>query len=374
MTSHTIYSHFRNRDLDDLSTKDDEESAAQNCYMQRRPPPRFVPASNSTRTTISRDDTTLGTDIANWYRSLAKPRSKCKKQKINEPPYKEGISEATTEKVRSERNEENSPIEDAIGSESSRILPPSLAEIITRDPPPLPTERRYCPPTWLAIGPGNKGFKMLESRGWSEGEPLGLHFPRCPRSPPESPSRDVLQVSSRKNGATLAEEYLEVSCDDLHESIKHGATDLSKSETCQTPVCNEINDHQPDIQQSCRLDQPSQSRTALITPIPIVLKSDRLGIGLKAKAVGPYKTSQKRVTHGAAALAANAEASEERRKLSDRFGHGRRGYAKQQLMKEKERKILQCKPRQVFLPAPVTDSHFTVCTYILSHCTISLLI
>jgi hypothetical protein len=79
-------------------------------------------------------------------------------------------------------------------------------------------------------------------------------------------------------------------------------------------------------------------RKALLTPIATVLKSDRLGIGLKAKTVGPYKASQKRVTHNAAALAAHIRNAEEQRKKRMEVGRGRGGFEKLNKREETKRK------------------------------------
>jgi len=84
-------------------------------------------------------------------------------------------------------------------------------------------------------------------------------------------------------------------------------------------------------------ESTSHNRTALVTPLPTILKSDRLGIGLKAKTVGPYKASQKRVTHNAAALAAHIKAAEEMKRQKKKLGHGRRGLARQHKQQVKER-------------------------------------
>ena len=54
--------------------------------------------------------------------------------------------------------------------------------------------------------------------------------------------------------------------------------------------------------------------TVLLSPLSTVLKSDRLGIGLKAKTEGPYRSSVKHVTPTAAALAAPAKVSEDLRR------------------------------------------------------------
>jgi hypothetical protein len=48
-------------------------------------------------------------------------------------------------------------------------------------------------------------------------------------------------------------------------------------------------------------DDPRAAQTVLLTPLTTILKSDRLGIGLKAKTEGPYRSSVKRVKRSAAA-------------------------------------------------------------------------
>jgi hypothetical protein len=89
---------------------------------------------------------------------------------------------------------------------------------------------------------------------------------------------------------------------------------------------------------------PSDTRaepTVLLTPLPTVLKSDRLGIGLKAKTEGPYRSSVKRVTPNAAALAAHAKASEDLRRTQYRFGKGWRAYARaEHLERERRQKMM----------------------------------
>ena len=84
-------------------------------------------------------------------------------------------------------------------------------------------------------------------------------------------------------------------------------------------------------------DDPRATQTALLTPLPTVLKSDRLGIGLKAKTEGPYRSSVKRVTHNAAALAAHVKAAEDRRRAQRLLGKGRRAFARADRL-ERERR------------------------------------
>jgi hypothetical protein len=88
---------------------------------------------------------------------------------------------------------------------------------------------------------------------------------------------------------------------------------------------------------ACEAADP-HSQKSLLTPIATILKSDRLGIGLKAKTEGPYKQSKKRITHNQAALASHIRAAEELRRKKAEVGRGRRGFAKVRKREEKERK------------------------------------
>lgn len=84
-------------------------------------------------------------------------------------------------------------------------------------------------------------------------------------------------------------------------------------------------------------DDPRAAQTALLTPLPTIHKTDRLGIGLKAKTEGPHRSSVKRVTHNAAALAAHVKAAEDRRRTQRLLGRGRRAFARADRL-ERERR------------------------------------
>lgn len=84
-------------------------------------------------------------------------------------------------------------------------------------------------------------------------------------------------------------------------------------------------------------NDPRAAQTALLTPLPTIHKTDRLGIGLKAKTEGPYRSSVKRVTHNAAALAAHVKAAEDRRRTQRLLGKGRRAFARADRL-ERERR------------------------------------
>ena len=202
---------------------------------------------------------------------------------------------------------------------------------------------------------------MLQKSGWSEGEPLGPYFPRMQgviaqeRQPVAGPSN----LGKRKGLVeTRSTEIAIEGCDDIVEIKKEQVIDLtlsdeegvsSSDEDTSDEYAMELDDeasrspNSPSADPSSRFSSPwgeGHGGKALLTPLPTVLKSDRLGIGLKAKTVGPYKTSQKRVTHNAAALAAHAKANEEKKMFKQKVGRGSRGFARAAKREGEKRKNL----------------------------------
>ncbi|GLB38392.1 hypothetical protein LshimejAT787_0502570 [Lyophyllum shimeji] len=329
------------------------------------PPPRFVPATvtapdwDSGNAVASSSAVTLDAsptqDVSSWYRSLT---SKSRSQTPNMPrpalrsPRQESGPTAllpSDTKPVEKKNKNNWFIMNAIRSDTApqptRTSSPTLADIIARDPPPLPNERRFKPPVWLEIGPSNKGFAMLQRSGWSEGEPLG---PDVVRQRTTTPHADDMILSGKKREASVKQETLEVNVaghDDVAELRQVDVIDLTLSDSDEDDLQGSRS-----AEDKAKLDPPvtaptdgsqdPHGRTALLTPIATVLKSDRLGIGLKAKTVGPYKASQKRITHNAAAMAAHIKAAEESRRRKQLYGRGRRGFTLQRRKEEADRKGL----------------------------------
>ncbi|KAG9315782.1 hypothetical protein JVU11DRAFT_3431 [Chiua virens] len=216
------------------------------------------------------------------------------------------------------------------GGSGPSAAAPSLADLLARDPPPLPGQSRYTPPVWLHIGPSNKGFGMLQRSGWQEGEGLGAH------------------VARRGNAASSTTASPPVKVEDHGERIDqaHAVIDLTRSDS-------EVSEDEDVFEEDAVRSDPAETEAAtnangdtsashmpksLLTPLPTVLKADRLGIGLKAKTEGPYKQSKKRVTHNAAALAAHIRAAEEMRRKQAEAGRGRRGFSKAHKREEDRRK------------------------------------
>ena len=240
--------------------------------------------------------------------------------------------------------------------------PPTLADILARDPPPNKSQEVYTPPTWIMLPPSNPGFRMLQKSGWSEGEPLGPYFAR--RQGVVQPERQpVAGPSNLRRRETIPDtRTMEIKIegyDDIVEIKKEQIIDLTVSDDEESAWSNDgyISDEaameldDETLQLSNGSLNPTSARPlpprgeghggkALLTPLPTVLKSDRLGIGLKAKTVGPYKASQKRVTHNAAALTAHVKANEERKLFKQKVGRGSRGFARAEKRDREKRKGL----------------------------------
>lgn len=234
--------------------------------------------------------------------------------------------------------------------------PPTLPDILAREPPPLPSEPKFSPPVWVEIGPSNKGFTMLQKGGWNEGEALGIGARRRP--PTSTGAGGSVTTNKGKEKAVTTDGVVDRASrivkrdfrDSLGDVKKEGAAiiDLTLSDSEESSEGEEDVKAEELVELSQRTEYPSMEgdtedisahgRKALLTPIATVLKLDRLGIGLKAKTEGPYKASVKRVTHNAASLAAHARAAEEARRRREIFGRGRRGYERQKRKEEERRR------------------------------------
>ncbi|KAH7911723.1 hypothetical protein BJ138DRAFT_1062556, partial [Hygrophoropsis aurantiaca] len=263
-------------------------------------------------------------DLANWYRSLTagSNRSGTPSQDVSllsQTPSSVPICQHKRYGEAITKN--NWFIKRALQSEppsAPKTLTPSLADILARDPPPLPSEARYIPPVWLAIGPSNRGFNMLQKSGWNEGEGLGAHIY-------VSPEHDQYKPQNLGTNELRKVDIIDLTLSDTSDNEFDGDS-FPQAGPLFTQSSTSNSSHEPHAQKS------------LLTPLPTVLKSDRLGIGLKAKTEGPYKSSKKRVTHNAAALAAHIKSAEEARRDKTALGRGRRGFAKARKREEESRK------------------------------------
>ena len=374
--SHTIYSYYNPENREEVAihttqaadeTVDDSDAAwhTETSFPTRKllkSAPHFVPATrslNNWNAQGSQNNQTgantrlIENDTSSWYRSLTKGTSTSDRRVLTQfdmpgtsvgtPSTGADLPKLPPRRI-DERNKNNWFILRAIQSDSSLLssTPPpahTLADILARDPPPSPTEQKYSPPVWLALGPSNKGWAMLQKGGWREGEGLGSMIQRTSgRDEITFPKRSNTGVGSEANQAVIKREKREVNWEDDIEEVQYvDVIDLTLSDSEGVELKNEVsNDVQEIVDTGASFIAPSvSSQTALLTPIPTALKSDRLGIGLKAKTVGPHKASLKRVTHSAAAMAAHIRAAEQTRKKKTELGRGRRGFVTQE-KKERE--------------------------------------
>ena len=290
-------------------------------------------------------------EVAGWYRFLTRhaspavagPSSSPSAPRASTAPSQSTVLSTPTPtssvepaalvpRIRPDKN--NWFITRALRSEptSSPSTPaPTLADILAREPPPS-ADKAVKPPVFLALGPFNKGWGMLEQQGWVEGEGLGATAPRQADLRGAS-ARTVASMSGKRKGkevhrSLVKQEEREVALDSdgeitMIKKVEVVDLTLSDSDEDDSPV------YEPPPTSSIPIDSNGGAHSKpLLTPIATVLKSDRLGIGLKAKKVGPYKESKKRITHNQAALARHIREAEEMRRMKTLVGRGTRGFAR----------------------------------------------
>lgn len=172
----------------ELEARREWDLAAESSLSGKRVPkpfPQFVPAS-STYSELSRngDDNDasnlrVAADTAQWYRSMVSQST------VNHPEAKIHPDTKTThdsefkqrQTTHVEIDKKSGFSEGAMSEAEMQTASTSsvstLADMLARNPPP--SSGRFQPPVWLAIGPSNKGYAMLEQSGWTEGEGLGRH-------------------------------------------------------------------------------------------------------------------------------------------------------------------------------------------------------
>ncbi|KAF8627505.1 hypothetical protein AX17_006316 [Amanita inopinata Kibby_2008] len=399
--TYTIYSHYdpkhRERLLGETGQLDDAKEETEESwkteppkYRNLAPAPQFVAATvaydsydfvqpSSSRQKLEGIQDDIENETVNWYRSLRKclavtgaasaPQSYS--APASAPRTPSPSTTATQLNVVEKRDKNNWFIMNAVNAmkaiksepSSSRATPkppPTLADMLARDPPPKPHERQYVPPVWLEIGPSNRGFVMLQKSGWSEGEALGPDTVRRKRGikQEENVTADLFGEMRRRKGRQKERVKSPVTDTDvidltLSDSESEEVADLglanvaAADSSCvvqgktgpSTPTSLDVDQGEHEIKQVDE-DEPAYGRKALLTPLATVLKSDRLGIGLKAKKVGPYKASLKRVTHNAAALATHVKAAEEVQKRKKESGRGCRGFERQRRKEEMKRQMM----------------------------------
>lgn len=383
--THYIYSHYdpQQRELLERATGQVAETEepdpwqTESSFGARRRialAPRFVPAIVSydeinnmmgvPPAVPDRAEQEPSDDVSSWYRNITRSNSAPVEGQgsppsastlvdpsplADAPPVVSPITAGTSKSASRSKNDWF--ISRALRSEPPTARPSptqTLADLLSRDPPPSHREQPFVPPVFLTLGPTNKGFTMLQQSGWNEGEPLGAGVPR--RRYIDQQRKPSKNTKREEGFPMVKEEVQEVRLGDdgdISELRKVNVIDLTLSDTEDEREDMTVEETwDPDLHPPRTFTAPTSDNTAshnpraLITPLPTVLKSDRLGIGLKAKTVGPYKESKKRVTHNAAALAAHVRANEEMRRMKKLVGRGTKGFARLSKAESEQRRRL----------------------------------
>jgi len=182
---------------------------------------------------------------------------------------------------------------------------------------------------------------MLQRSGWNEGEGLGAHVAR----PAVNTMEDCMELSvrqsvSRTNLSSVKVEEMESGTPEVQQVIDLTQSDSDDESEDGFEALRNAVPRRPLPTQTPGASAAPHMQKSLLTPLPTVLKADRLGIGLKAKTEGPYKQSKKRVTYNAAALAVHIRAAEEMRRKKAEVGRGKRAFAKIRKREEDRRKLM----------------------------------
>lgn len=380
-TTHYIYSHYVPEEQEEVSPAEADEKdpwlTESTFGVNRRlaNPPRFVSATvrydqladdlvnsstvNSLSNTDGDDFALSAQNLSGWYRSLVgreekKPVLHSEQQKLITVPAPGVFS--TVVKV----DKNNWFIAKALASEnisrstSPHPPAPTLADILAREPPPDSHQERVVPPVFLTIGPTNKGFEMLQKSGWQEGEALGRTAARRGgigfRIEINEQQSDEAASLTQSDAVKQTREVL-IDCGEDVQEVRH--VDVIDLTSGVDSLDDDVEEALDELLTDTRITQEGPANDvslsealldhnpkALLTPLPTILKSDRLGIGLKAKRAGPYGESVKRVTHSQVAMTAHAKRAEEMRNLKVKVGRGRRGFERMQKKESQDRQAL----------------------------------
>ncbi|TFK52365.1 hypothetical protein OE88DRAFT_1394452 [Heliocybe sulcata] len=234
---------------------------------------------------------------------------------------------------------------------------PTLADILARNPPPDATstsvkERPFKPPVFLHLTPSNIGWRMLEQSGWREGEGLGANVKR----------RNVKVQGKRPEGDKLVEivdvdefveheerkghvvEVIDLTGDDDHvdtveEDVDH-VTEAGQDERDATLSGSDDEAEEAEEDEDEDSFEPDPTRTTLLTPLPTVLKADKLGIGLHHRRVRRKQAKKVTHKHTSEAMKDHIKRGEEIQRKQREVGRGRRGFEKIRRREEDERRRL----------------------------------
>ena len=385
LVCHTIVSRYTPQQRDPVKAVDEEdnawrtESAFGHTRLHSRPAPSFVPA------TLEYDEYGMpktsglvhpgpsnsndpSRDVSAWYQGLTgrlsanleKQPSKANPQHPSSTPPASQSSPTPDSSAQRSHLDSNPKRRNwftscpSQGTATHISKPSTLADLLSRNPPPLPSDPTFMPPVFLTIGPSNKGFSMLQRKGWQEGEGLGSgRVERKSKNTLDYPRKLEVAFQERNiKPQKLVSRLFDADLMPVLNDVKHEVVDLTLPDlvveqnssqniidlTLSDPDSGEddaVNEDTVDQHEDASC-QPTSHGTMLITPIATTLKADRLGIGLKA-ARHSRNVKAKAVTHTSAALAAHIRSGHQARIDRGRHGRGSRGFARARRKEERER-------------------------------------
>ncbi|EPQ54659.1 hypothetical protein GLOTRDRAFT_111365 [Gloeophyllum trabeum ATCC 11539] len=206
---------------------------------------------------------------------------------------------------------------------------------------------------------------MLEKGGWREGEGLGVNVRRVRRD-----GKEAGKEKEKQKEATVKEEELEViDVDEVVSSEGQKEAEIidltGDADGSQTEEEDGFDEFTGPVGRNTALDraedsdatlsdsesaeeeyeqdeefEPDPTRTTLLTPLPTVLKADKLGIGLHHRRVRRKKAKKVTHTRESEAMREHIRRGEEMRRKQKEVGRGRRGFERMRRREEDERRRL----------------------------------
>ncbi|KAG8808643.1 hypothetical protein FRC17_003857 [Serendipita sp. 399] len=377
LNAYTIYSDNRSGTLesqDETQSHDEDGMQKPDGERSHRIHIQFVPAKSGYddlgRPILGIDqsprDAKVSADggIGDWYMSLQRSqRKEPPPRRVSGTKSKDKALPVSSEGGLKEVSGPERPIQNnwfrpaSSVSLQERKQSSSLAEMLRREPPN--PENPLVPPVYYAIGPTNKGYEMLTKGGWEEGQPLGPAAASASASASSVQGvRYSRQVEKKEKWVTLygsMPKLLVPKVDGAGVEVVDISREEEESESSSwedddTPMFEQATNDGPAapgaIEPRIRSGEVSKFDKPILTPIPVALKNDRVGLGAEKR--------KRLVTHSSLAIQHHIQQGRinqkhhisemrrmERDHLRGTYDRGKRAYARKAKEEEEKRKRLR---------------------------------
>jgi hypothetical protein len=304
-------------------------------------------------------------DIASWYRNLTRTNVAAVleterpevAQVLTKKPPAPTSAPPTTQSINKKRKRgwfDSSVASVPLASALHPPTPvPTIADIVTRVSSPSQGEPSSASRNFSVIPPSNRGFSILsKSLGWQEGEGLGRSAKRrhtewahvVQSGVDTVPSAGITTETDQETEDGEEESNDEEECssgeeDDIPVQLQDTQHDPNGRRLM--PTAEHLNNHYTTCPQSN--PTPPIDQGSRITPIPVVLKHDRLGVGaskkrtiLTSNTLARLASDHERRNLSGGAIRHN-ETKARHRERREKFGRGRNSYARMQKQETKAR-------------------------------------